>query len=276
MPIKKSFLEQKLLYRITKVIYLILPLLAAVVLFLKGYLKIPTLFQKGVLDISQKNILDLLQKNGVSLVYVAVGLVLYYLILQVLWKSFLYIAFGGLEYDTKNTVSGQPTPLRQEQAQTMQLIPLIIILGVIIIYLLSAMKYIKLPKIDLNLGQPTPTVRQPTPVPSHPYGASCTDSKGKTGLYGTNGTCYTCSGSTAVTNPINNSNCSNGIAGVYCYDDGKKTDKCISTGCGSWWYCSGSYYLSGVQIRVTGGCFPSGLRPSEIYSGWSGTCRQCP
>ena len=203
---------------------------------------------------------------------------MYYLILKGIWRVFLYIAFGGLEDDTKNKDSGQPAPLRPEQTARMQLIPLIIILGVIIIYLLSAMKYIKLPKIDLNFGQPTPIVKQPTPIPSHPYGASCTDSKGGTGLYGTNGTCYTCSGSTADTNPINN-NCSNGIAGVYCCgtnDNGNKTDKCISTGCGSLWYCSGSYYLSGVQIKVTGGCFISGLRPSEIYSGWSGTCRQCP
>ena len=267
-----------MLYRVAKVTYLILPLLAAVVLFLKGYLKIPTLFQKSILEISQKNILDLLQKNGVSIIYAVVGLVLYYLILKGIWRVFLYIAFGGLEDDTKNKDSGQPAPLRPEQTARMQLIPLIIILGVIIIYLLSAMKYIKLPKIDLNFGQPTPIVKQPTPIPSHPYGASCTDSKGGTGLYGTNGTCYTCSGSTADTNPINN-NCSNGIAGVYCCgtnDNGNKTDKCISTGCGSLWYCSGSYYLSGVQIKVTGGCFISGLRPSEIYSGWSGTCRQCP
>lgn len=274
MSIKKSFLEQKLFYRVTKVIYLVFPLLAAVVLFLKGYIKIPELFQKNILDIPQKNLLDLLQKNGVSIVYAVIGLVLYYLILGGIWRLFLYIAFGGLEDDTKNKDNEQPASARPEQLQAMQLIPLIIILGVIIIYLLSAKGYIKLPKVDLNFGQPTPIVKQPTPI-SHPFGTSCTDSKGKTGLYGTNGTCYTCSGSTAVTNPVSN-NCSNGIAGVYCCDDGNRNSKCIPTGCGSWWYCSGSYYLSGVQIRVTGGCFPSGLRPSEIYSGWSGTCRQCP
>jgi len=38
------------------------------------------------------------------------------------------------------------------------------------------------------------------------YGASCTTSDGEKGLYGTDGSCYTCSaGATAVTNPINNS-----------------------------------------------------------------------
>ncbi len=48
---------------------------------------------------------------------------------------------------------------------------------------------------------------------------------------------------------------------------------CISTGCGSQWYCSGTYYTEGVQKRVNG-CVTT--RPGEIYSSWSGTCRKCP
>src|SRR3989344_1557849 len=56
---------------------------------------------------------------------------------------------------------------------------------------------------------------------------------------------------------------------------GNKNSQCIPTGCGSLYRCSGDYYLSGVRTGVTG-CFPLGSRPSDIYSGWSGTCRQCP
>jgi len=62
------------------------------------------------------------------------------------------------------------------------------------------------------------------------YGSSCTGSDGRTGLYGTNGDCYTCPvDETVVTNPINN-NCGNGVAGVYC---------CASSNNGEyyyWWY----------------------------------------
>jgi len=51
---------------------------------------------------------------------------------------------------------------------------------------------------------------------THVYGAPCTTSDGDTGIYATNGSCYTCSGdSTEYTYPINN-NCSSGIGGVYC------------------------------------------------------------
>ena len=38
MPIKQSSLEQKIFYRVAKVIFLILPFLIAAVLFLKGYI----------------------------------------------------------------------------------------------------------------------------------------------------------------------------------------------------------------------------------------------
>lgn len=52
--------------------------------------------------------------------------------------------------------------------------------------------------------------------------------------------------------------------------------KCVPTGCGNLWYCSGYYYVDNVRISVPGGCFPNGARPGDIYGGWSGKCRQCP
>ncbi|TSC52593.1 MAG: Uncharacterized protein LiPW39_563 [Parcubacteria group bacterium LiPW_39] len=264
MSIKKSFLEQKLFYRVAKVIFLILPLLVAVVLFLKGYISIP----ENIRDMSQKNILDMLQKNSAYIVYAVAGLVAYYLILKLAWRVFLYIAFGGLENDTVPQTIAQTAPITSRPNGVVPAIVILVIIAVIAILFQTG--NIKLPKINPSPG-----------ISSHTYGASCTNSAGKKGLYGTNGNCLTCSSGTAVTNPIN-SNCSNGIAGVYCCgtaggnNGGNGGSKCIPTGCGSLWRCSGSYYLSGVQIRVSGACFPSGLRPGDIHSGWSGTCRQCP
>lgn len=48
---------------------------------------------------------------------------------------------------------------------------------------------------------------------------------------------------------------------------------CVSTGCGSQWYCNGTYYENGVQKRING-CVSQNV--SNVYGGWSGTCRRCP
>ncbi len=206
MPIKELFLEQKWYYRVAKVFFSILPLLVAVVLFLKGYINI-----RGI---SEKNILDILQKNSVYIVYAVIGLVLYFLILKVIWRGFLYIAFGGLEDDTEKkviVVAQSVNPAVQPasvQDNGLGLLFLIIII-IIATYFMS-----------------------PSDTPQK----------------------------------------SQYIIG----NTGNKTSKCVPTGCGSLWRCSGSYYISGVQIRVSGACFPSGSRPGDIYSGWSGKCRQCP
>lgn len=145
MPIKKSYLEQKWYYRVAKVFFLILPLLV-ILFFLNGKI--------NICDISQKNILDILQKN---IVYIAAGLVSYYLILKAIWRLFLYIVFGGLEDDTKKAgsqaiqpVNPDAQPVRPRPAGIAQWIPIIIILSVVAIYVLSEMGYVILPKIDLN------------------------------------------------------------------------------------------------------------------------------
>jgi len=250
MPIKKSSLEQKWYYRIAKVFFLILPLLVVFFIFLSG--------KRNLSDIFQKNITDILQKNIVYIIYVVIGLVFYYLILKWIWRGFLYLIFGGLEDDTKKNDSETAQPVNSSAQQA---VPFIILAVILAIAVLFQMRYIKLPKINLNPEQP-----------NHVYGASCTTSDGKKGLYGTNGTCYACSNNgTAVTNPINN-NCSSGIAGVYCC--GSNNDGCISTGCGSMWYCSGRYYIGSQEINVPGLCFPT--HPRNVYSSWTGTCRQCP
>ena len=101
MPIKRSILEQKWYYRIARVFFLVLPLVVIVIL-LKNYI--------DVSSISQDNIVEILQKNSTNIVYVVVGLVLYYLILKGIWRGFLYIAFGGLEDDITKRGTGAAQP----------------------------------------------------------------------------------------------------------------------------------------------------------------------
>jgi hypothetical protein len=247
MPIKKSSLEQKWYFRVVKVFFLGLPFLAIAIMLL---------WMRG-------KALNILESN---IIYAVIGLVAYFLVLTIIWRVFLYIAFGGLEDDKKkkgaNVAQSSDSP-NQKKANNMQLVaPAIILIAVFAIFMLSEAGYIKLPKINIDNN-----------VINHTYGASCKDGNGKTGLYGTNGICYTCSGSTAVTSPTNN-NCSKGTAGVYCCSGGNGYDGCISTGCGHMWYCSGSYYIGGQEINVPGLCFP--VHPNTIYHGWTGTCRQCP
>ena len=74
------------------------------------------------------------------------------------------------------------------------------------------------------------------------YGAPCTTSDGETGLYGTDGSCYTCSEGTAVKNPTGN--CSGGIAGVYCCGAGTTGGGSqVSIGCQ---HCSPGYCWTGT------------------------------
>lgn len=265
MSIKKSLLEQNLLYRLAKIFYSVLPLFITAIIFLK-------------MNINIHNI------SVNYLIYVAIGIILYFLIVLVVWKIFLYLVFGGLEDDTvsksveappQSTNSTSSTIPVTSSSTQMQLIPIFIIILILIgTFWLFQRGDIKLPNINFDFFEQDNTT-------DHQYGVSCTTSEGKTGLYGTNGNCLTCSDGTAVTNPIND-NCSNGIAGIYCCsttngdNNNGGTTGCISTGCGSMWYCVGSYYLDGVEIHVGGLCYPNGSRPGDIYSGWSGTCRQCP
>ncbi len=99
MSIKKSSLEQKWYYRVAKVFFTILPLFVAVAGLFMGYIKIG--------NITAKNIAVILQKNSDYIVYAVVGLVLYYLILKIVWNTFLYLVFGEIEDDTVKKVSSE-------------------------------------------------------------------------------------------------------------------------------------------------------------------------
>lgn len=254
MPIKKSTLEKSLLYRIIKICFLIIPLIVIATLFFKGDIVIP--------EITQKNLAEVIQKNIVYLIYLVIGLILYYLILKIVWRGFLYLAYGGLEDDTvkKGSVMDKAQQANQVAA------PIIVLIIIIVIVFLFQTGQLKMS--DLNFNKKS----------SQTYGTVCT-SNGKSGLYGTNGSCITCSGGTAVTSPIN-SNCSKSLAGVYCCGSGDNNNNnnnnnntCIPTGCGKYWRCDGSYYIGNQQISVHT-CLP--MPAGQIYSGWTGTCRQCP
>lgn len=243
MPIKKSQLEQKWYYRVVKVFFILLPFLFAAVMFWR----------------LKNNFLSVVQEN---IFFIFIALALYVLILSIIWKIVLYIAFGGVENDTLKKAPEVPAPVK---AKNDWVGPFVLFIIIIIIFILFQSGNVNLSNVNLS---------------TRIYGTTCTNSEGKTGLYGTNGNCLTCSaGSSAVTEPVNN--CSDGIAGVYCCTNNRSTSggnsgsgsKCIPTGCGKLWSCFGTYYLDGRQISVNG-CFPVSL--GGVYSSWSGTCRQCP
>src|SRR3989304_2521381 len=146
MAIKKSTLEQKWYYRLAKVFFLILPLLIAALFILrKGIVVCNSLIQEDIFDLYPNYI-----------IFIAVALILYFLLLKWIWRGFLYIVFGGLEDDTKKKESDQSAQVTSEPSKIMQLIPILIVLGIFIIFILSEMGYITLPKISPNpIGNPT-------------------------------------------------------------------------------------------------------------------------
>jgi hypothetical protein len=244
MPIKKSYLEQKWYYRVGKVFFWLLPLIFAGAMFLR--------LRDAFTGIVAENI-----------VFIIVGFVAYVVVINVIWRVVIYLVFGGLENDIKKPAPAVTPP--SPQGANSWAGPIIFLVVIIFLIFLFSNKDFESSGLKLS---------------SHTYGTACTTSAGKTGLYGTNGSCFTCSaGSSAVTSP--GGNCSKGIAGVWCCSSSSGTNtnnnggssKCVSTGCGNLWRCTGTYYLDGQQIRVDA-CFPGKL--SSVYASWSGTCRQCP
>lgn len=294
MPIKKSSLEKNLFYRLVKVFTILFPLMVVAVAYSRGYIKNSNLTENNI-------------------IYAVIAIVLYVMIINVVWGIFLYIVFGGMENDMIRATSAatQPVGPAANQAAAQNGNPAaaagpLIFLVIIIIFIAVLSQ-----QSETNLYGTSCTSKGKTGlygtsgncitcsdgdavinpinncsddlagvyccnagVRNNKYGTACTYN-GKTGLYGTNGSCLTCSaGQNAVTDP-RDSSCSNGIAGVYCcISGGNGGSKCIPTGCNKEWRCVGSYYAGNRQISVNG-CFPASIS-GNTYSGWSGTCRQCP
>jgi len=145
MSIKKSTLEQKWYYRAAKVFFLLLPLLLLLLLFFLFFLK-----RKAVVcSVVQESFLNL---PPTYLIFLAIVVILYYLLLKWFWKGFLYIAYGGVEDDTKKDNEGPLAP-RPERTNAAQAIPFVILFILLAIMFLASQGYIKLPKIDVDGGQ---------------------------------------------------------------------------------------------------------------------------
>jgi len=56
---------------------------------------------------------------------------------------------------------------------------------------------------------------------------------------------------------------------------GTKKSSCISTGCGTSWRCSGTYYSSSGAQKSISGCYASKTSVTSLNS-WSGICLLCP
>ncbi|MCK4386645.1 MAG: hypothetical protein KAV41_00985 [Candidatus Pacebacteria bacterium] len=109
---KKSQIEQKRWYRVAKIILWIIPSLVVLAAFF--------------LLVSDNFDFDIFKRD---ITYIAIGLILYYLIVSIAWSTFLYIMFGvwHLENDTKLAKYAnqpvapeeqQPIPPTPEQAPT--------------------------------------------------------------------------------------------------------------------------------------------------------------
>jgi hypothetical protein len=216
MPIKRSVLEQKLMYRIGKVLVLLLPFIVGAILY-----------------VARKLTTDDILKN---VVFEAIGLIAYYILLKAIWRLVLYIVFGGLEDDIKKKKEtipaqvaqavqpGSQTPPKRNAGGGIAALIIIIIIIFLVAYFSDAFN------TNTNISTNTNTKN---------------------------------SNSQIITNNPTPSN------------NNSKPTTCIPTGCGTDWNCSGYYYIDNVRIPVNG-CFKNGARPGDFYSSWSGTCRQCP
>jgi len=91
MPIKKSFFAQKWYYRLAKVLYLLLPFIVEADSYFSGRLTANNLSTKFT--------------------PIVIEWVLYYIVIYVLWRILMYIAFGGIEDDIKiKKLARQPAP----------------------------------------------------------------------------------------------------------------------------------------------------------------------
>lgn len=248
-------------------------------------------------------------KTKLNLFYIGGGLIAYYFLLVTIWRLFLYIAFGGLENDIPNKESlslASPEPKTELSSEHIAGPLILLILFIVgILGLAFAKGIIKLPgNLSKNISNLMETAETTLgdvfhfTNNSHQYGAVCYVDNQK-GLYGKDGYCYTCSTGSASTSRIGT--CSEGVSGVYCCGPASSSSKnskpspssstkttnttnntsgkCIPTGCGNFWRCTGYLYEYSTGQRMDiDSCFPTPV--GKLYEGtvwrWNGTCRQCP
>lgn len=165
MPLRKSSLDRKWYFKWGKFFYLLLPVSVFLFLFFKGNLII--------CNISPANISTLLRENYTFFI---LGYIAYFLILEVIWRLFLYIVFGRVINDTKGSQATQSASQTTRITIT-EWILTGIVLVILVIFVLSQMGVITLPRIDLdfvNNSHVTPSPELGCQVPA----GLCVDGNG--------------------------------------------------------------------------------------------------
>jgi uncharacterized membrane protein len=96
MPIKKSSFEKKWYYRVAKVFVLAAPLIAAIIAIFTGFIDVAGIKD----DFAAIGATAFFESNKWLIGFIVVSVAGYYIVVNVIWKVFLYIAFGGMVDDT--------------------------------------------------------------------------------------------------------------------------------------------------------------------------------
>jgi len=145
MSIKQLSLERKRWYRTGKVIILLLPLVIAVILFVKGRIHIPAM--------TQKNFATMIDKNIRYVFGAIVGYGIYALLIYAIQNLILYIGFGGVEHDkTKDMKMIKQSYLEKKLLYRVAKV-IFWTLPLLVIVILFSKKYLHIPSITLkNFG----------------------------------------------------------------------------------------------------------------------------
>jgi len=126
MPIKRSTLERKWYYRAAKTFFIILPLLMLIYLLLNQ--------KADICSIQHSDIVAYLLSN---IVYVIIGLIVYYLLIWGIWRISLYLFFGGLEDDLTKKTDNQPSKEPQNVVIVRTIAIIIIVLAILLVVLVK-------------------------------------------------------------------------------------------------------------------------------------------
>lgn len=167
MPIKQSVLEAKWYYRALKVVVLLIPPVLLLLLFLKSEVLVCTVAPGSFADLSLR-----------SLLLIALGLVLYYLLIKWGWKMLLYLFFGGLEDDRKGNAG--PAGSSGKKIASVLTVLAVLALG---LFVASQLGYITLPK-SLTGSAVRSLPRPSCPATSAQTSTPCRSTSGGVGVGG--------------------------------------------------------------------------------------------
>jgi len=95
-------------------------------------------YRAAILGFTQKTFVAFTQTNSTKIVYVVVGIILYYLLIQGLWKIIIFFIWGGIKDDRERG----PQPSQQQQATSAAVISILIIIGALFVFALSEKGYL--------------------------------------------------------------------------------------------------------------------------------------